>query len=149
MTQQTMRTLRGWLPAVLLIGMPIYAWAAEIPDELRTLVNTWEFVGSFATGCDFELSVRGLPAIQSHDCEVFAREVNRANDALQASRDTFMAAAKAVDQSGDRDLQQKWEHAMARLNRSQERIARTTEHIAFLHKAETDTPKNPGRRPKK
>jgi hypothetical protein len=149
MTRQTMRTMRGWLPVVLLIGMPIYAWTAEIPDELRTMVNTWEFVASFATRCDIELSFRGLKGIQEHDCEVFVREVNRANDALQASRDTFIAAAKAVDQSGDRDLQHQWGHAMDRFNRSQERITRTREHLDFLAKAEADPPKPPGRRPKK
>jgi hypothetical protein len=149
MTQQTMRSLRRWLPVVLLIGMIISAWAAETLGELRSLVNTWEFVASFATKCDIELSVRGLLGLQEHDCQVFFTEVNRANNDLQASRDTFLATAKAVDQSGNRDLQQKWNHAMDRLNRSQEHVTRTREHIEFLRKAETDTPKTPGKRPKK
>jgi hypothetical protein len=98
MTRQTMRTMRRWLPAVLLIGLPIPSWAAEIPAEVRTMVNTWEFVASFATRCDIELSFRGLKGIHEHDCQVFMAEVQRANDTLQASQDTIRAAASAVDQ---------------------------------------------------
>ena len=149
MTRQTMRTLRRWLPAVLFIGLPLPAWAAEIPDELRSLVNTWEFVASFATRCDIELSFRGLKGLREHDCQVFFTEVNRAHDDFQASKETLRAAATAVDQSGDRQLELKWAHVMDRLNSSLERVTRTSEHLEFLRRAEADTPKKPAPRPKK
>jgi hypothetical protein len=149
MTRRTLRTMHRWLPAALLIGLPLPLVAADLPAEFRTLLNQLEFVGQFATRCDIELTFRGLPGLEEHDCRVFFAEMNRAQKAMHDLKDIITSSARLVDQSGDRVLQREWEIAMGRLNGYLEKITRTGDHVEFLKRAEEDTPKRPTPRRKK
>ena len=80
---------------------------------------------------------------------MYHTELNRIDATLQASGDTIRAAAEAADQSTDRVLRQHWRQAMTRLNTALEHITHTNDHLAFLVRAEADTPKHPSRRHKK
>jgi hypothetical protein len=145
----TLKTLRHWLSAALLIGLLAPVGAAELPREVATVVNTLEFVAGFAARCDHELSLQGAAGIEAYNCRVYHKELNRAQASLKASGEAFRAAAEAADQSTDRVLRLQWQRAMTRLQTAMERITYTNDHLAFLNQAEADTPKQPARRPKK
>jgi hypothetical protein len=93
MPRRTLRTLYRWLPAVLLIGLPLPVVAAELPAEFRTLLNQLEFVGQFATWCDIKLTFRGLPGLDEHDCRVFWRLAPKAIGRLPATKQKKVRAA--------------------------------------------------------
>jgi hypothetical protein len=149
MTRRTLRTMHRWLPAVLLIGLPLPIVAAKLPAEFLTLLNQLEFVGQFAIRCDTELTFRGLLGLQEHDCPIFYNEMNRAQQAMHDAKDVITSSAQLADQSGDLALQREWAVAMGRLNGYLEKITRTGDHVEFLKRAEEDTPKRPTPRRKK
>ena len=50
-----MNPLRFWPAAVVLTSLSIHAFAAEIPTELRKIVNHVEFIGTAARRCEVDL----------------------------------------------------------------------------------------------
>jgi hypothetical protein len=81
MIQQTLKTLRRWLPAVLFLGRLIPHAEADIPAEVLRTANTWALLATMAVRCDTHLERRGHAGVQEDVCADFFAQYKLASDA--------------------------------------------------------------------
>lgn len=133
------------LSLLTLVSTTSYADSLDVPDDLKTVVNQYEFVAHIAMRCDIDLTVYGFKGAYKEDCTSFLAQVPLVSDAWEQGTARWSKLEQAVDRSTNRAARTDWRTIGSRLTRHLDQISKTLDHIKFLRNAHTTTKK--GTRP--
>jgi hypothetical protein len=149
MMQQIPKTLRRWLPAVLLLGWLVPHAEADIPAEVLRAANTWAFLAMMAVRCDTHLEWRGYAGVHEDVCADFLAQYKLANDAWATTTAQFSKAAAAVEASQSPAAALEWDTFLQGFEASVNHVSNTLGRLEALRQAEAEKPtKAPHRRKK-
>jgi hypothetical protein len=149
MIQQTLKTLRRWLPAVLFLGLLVPHAEAEIPAEVLRTANTWAFLATMAVRCDTHLEWRGYAGVDEDVCVDFVAQSKLARDAWATTTAQFSKAAIAVHMSKSPATALAWDTFLQGFQASVNHVSKTVGRLEFLLQAETEKEQTAPRRRKK
>jgi hypothetical protein len=149
MMQQTLKTLRRWLPAVLFLGLLVPHAAADIPAEVLRTANTWAFLATMAVRCDTHLEWRGYAGVHEDVCVDFLAQYKQASDAWATTTAQFSQAATAAETSQSPAAALKWDTFLQGFQASVNHVSNTLGRLESLRQAKTKEAKKAPRRRQK
>jgi hypothetical protein len=112
--------------------------SAEIPSDLQSVANTWEFLAAMGRRCETHLEWQGYAGVNEEVCLDFQKQFARVSAEFSTKAAAFEEAARAVDATQSLAERTEFNFFMQRLQASTEQAFKAMQHILFLKQNEID-----------
>jgi hypothetical protein len=122
----------------LVLAVCITGGAAQIPQDLQAMANTFSFLAALGTRCETRLEVYGYTGVSDEVCQDFERQYARVTEEFSAKRASIEAAMEAAVTSPSLAVRMEWEFFMRDFETATQKVFKAMQHIIFLRQTEVD-----------